>query len=403
MPVHYDVAVVGGGTAGAVAAREAARAGARTVLIDAHQQAAQPSVCAGLVSPRTLGELEVSDDVVLRRIRGVFVRGPDETTLHLRSADVKAVVIDRLRVREELFNAAADVGVELLAPARCVSAEPGRLQLQVDGHHVELAARVLIGADGVPSTIARSFGLAPPAQLLPAQQVTMVSRLRAEDEVEVFVGRAVAPGFFAWSVPAEPGCVRIGVACEPPADPRALMEHLLRDIGHGDVLSSASGVIPLEPPPETVSDGVLLVGDAAGQVKPISGGGIYTGARCARIGGRIAGWAALAGRTTEDVLGEYARRWQCEIGEEIAVGLRVHRLRGDLRDEQLAILLRIIDDPSLLDIVAREADIDAPSQLLGAFLARRELWPRLLPLAGILGGSMGLADLAARLARPWHL
>jgi geranylgeranyl reductase family protein len=406
---RYDVAVVGAGTSGAVAAREAAKTGARTVLLDQHPPSQGRTVCAGLVSPRTLEILGVGSDVVLRSIRGATVHGPEGVDLHLRSDDVKGVVVDRSAVREQLLAAVEAAGADLRAPAHVTSAARGRLQVEGSDGPYAIEAAVIVGAEGPRSVTAHGFGLPAPDPILPSIQVTVPAVPARDDEVEIFLGTAVAPGFFAWAVPAEPDRIRVGLACLPSASPTALLTHLLEarfpDLAPQEH-EPAVALLPLGPTASTTADGALLVGDAAGQVKPLSGGGICTGARCASLGGRLAGWAALAGTTQRDSLEIYDRRWRQEIGHEMSFGQEIHRMRCALTDEQLAAAMRAADHRALLDLVADKADIDRPSTLLDAFLGRQDLWPRLLGIATAVGNWPRLTDLlreAVRLVRPRNL
>ncbi|UCF09683.1 MAG: NAD(P)/FAD-dependent oxidoreductase [Candidatus Bipolaricaulota bacterium] len=408
-PPRYDVAVIGGGTAGAVAAREAARSGARTVLIDVHPPEHGRPVCAGLVSPGTPQLLEIPASVVRGVIRGAVIHGPAATRLHLRGDEPKAVVIDRAAARAALLSLACAEGAELLAPARATAVMPGVVKMELPEGTAEIEAAVVIGADGPASTVARCLGLSPPDPVLSSLQVTIPVEERVDDEVRLFVGRDVAPGFFAWTAPAEEGRLRVGLACVSPHRPEPFLRRLLEERypeAGSDDLALESAPIPLGPPPETVADGGLLVGDAAGQVKPLSGGGISTGARCAKLAGRLAAWAALARRTTRGDLAVYEGQWRREIGAEIAFGKEIHRMRCALTDDQLAAALRAADEPSLLALVAEKADIDRPSRLLEAFVGRQELWPRLLGIVTAVGGWQSLSALlreAVRLVRPRNL
>jgi flavin-dependent dehydrogenase len=106
------------------------------------------------------------------------------------------------------------------------------------------------------------------------------------DFVEVFFGRRWAANFFAWSVPAAEGTARVGVATDQIREAKACFERLRTEYHQsGKILSYQSGMIPIGPAERTVTDGVLIVGDAAGQAKPTSGGGIYTGMLCGKIAG----------------------------------------------------------------------------------------------------------------------
>lgn len=139
---------------------------------------------------------------------------------------------------------------------------------------------------------------------------------------------------------------------------------------------------------------MLLVGDAAGQVKPTSGGGIYTGGMCARIAGKIAGCAALAGQTTRQTLAEYERCWRSEIGGELRFGLAAHRVLAALSDSEIDAVLAAVDDPSIIQVIAEEGDIDHPSRLFRSFFSRQSLWPRILTLIPALGGWKRVEELA---------
>jgi len=397
----YDVVVVGGGTAGAVAARAAAAVGAHTLLLDEGTPPSGKAACAGLVSRRALDVLEASSDVVLRPIRGVTVHAPHGASLHVRAEETRALVVDRGALEQELLAAAVAAGVELLTPARVRGYVNGRVSFERAGETAHVATRMVIGADGAPSAVARWLRLDAAQQLLPAAQALVETEEKGDrqDEVVVFLGRQTAPGFFAWCVPAEPGVQRVGLACLPSVHPRPLLDRLLAERFRGRVLRRVDGRIPVGPPATAVTEGGLLVGDAAAQVKPFSGGGICLGAQCARVAGQVAGWAALAGDVSANALGAYERRWREEVGHEISFGWDIHRLRIELSDEQLAAAVRAAADPELLEVVAREGDIDRLGRLVDALVARRDLWPRLLGVASALGHWGKLVDLAQRAAR----
>jgi len=390
----YDVAVVGGGPIGAVAARSAAAAGARVLLIEQGECTGESARCTGLVSSHTLELLEVSAASVLREIRGGLLHAPGGRTIELRADGVKAVVLDRGRLNRELIESAIDAGVEVRTQTRAVGADAGWVRIKHLGKEETVETRVIIGADGPRSPIASWLSLPGPSQFLLASQAVVARKPRFADGVEVFFGRDVAPDFFAWAVPAEEGRLRVGLAATRGTDTDSLLSRLLAQRFSGEIVARIGGVIPIGTASTTVGDGVLLVGDAAGQVKPTSGGGIYTGGVCARIAGQIAGCAALAGQTTRQTLAEYERRWQNEIGGELRFGLAAHRVLAALSDSEIDAVLATIDNPSILQLIAEEGDIDHPSRLLRSFFCRQQLWPGILTLIPALGGWKRLEALA---------
>jgi len=390
----YDVVVVGGGPIGALAARCAAEVGARVLLVEQGDGSGDPARCTGLVSPGTMAVLGVSMESVLREIRGGILHAPGGRKIALQADTVKAVVLDRRRLNQELVELAAAVGVKIRLNTRAIAAGTGWVRFKSREKKVEqVNAGVVIGADGPRSNIALWFSLPAPKLFLAASQAVVVQEPYSPDRVEIFFGKDVAPGFFAWAVPAEEKHLRVGLAASPGANTDALLTRLLAQRFPGEIIARIGGLIPIDPCLTTAGEGVLLVGDAAGQVKPTSGGGIYTGGICARIAGEIAGYAALTGKTTKETLAEYERRWQRKIGGELRFGLAAHRVLAALTDPELDALFAAIDTPAVLRIIAQEGDIDYPSRLVRAFLSRQDLWPRFFTLIPALGGWERLEEL----------
>jgi flavin-dependent dehydrogenase len=128
------------------------------------------------------------------------------------------------------------------------------------------------------------------------------------------------------------------------------------------------GGIPVGSPEHTVSDGILLVGDAAGQAKPTSGGGIYTGAFAAKIAGKIAATAALEGNTSAGRLSEYELLWRKGLEKELEIGMKIHDYMGKLEDNHLNELVNSLNTPSILNTITEYGDMDHPSIILRKLL-----------------------------------
>lgn len=383
---RYDVIVIGGGPIGAVAAREAAKAGARTLLLEQRKEIKGPIACTGLVSPRTLATLGASSRSILREIRAVRAHSPRGRRLSLRSLEVKGVVIDRISLEEELLSSAGSAGVEVLLGTEGRVGEGGRVTLISRGGEERVGAGVVIGADGPKSRVAAGSGLSPAAAPLPAAQA-IVEGAPTEDMVEVYFGWDLAPGFFAWAVPAEPDRSRVGLAVPPGENPQRFLDRLLTDrFPSNRVLSRASGFIPSRPVDRSIDDRLILVGDAAGQVKPLTGGGLYFGGLCAAIAGRVAAGAALSGRTDRAGLTEYEVGWRAALGTEIRFGLAGREALLPLDDDGIDEIFARLDDPELLTFIAETADIDRPSRLISTLVHRPWLWERVLPIIGIMDG-----------------
>ena len=367
---RYDVVVVGGGPAGAVAARTAAAAGAKVLVLERSPN--RPPRCTGLVGPTLLDLLSVPPRLVLRSVRAVRIHTPGGRTAELRTDRAKGYVLDRAGLDRWLLEQAAEAGATVWSPASATGFSDGILRTTAG----TVGFDVLVGADGAESAIRSWAGLPRPAEVVLGVQAVVASTA-VEDAVEVHLGREIAPGGFAWVVPAEDGLLRVGILTPARRDGRALLARFLScRFPHAPVLSRESGLVPVGPPEKTVGGRVLLVGDAAGQVKPLTGGGLLFGA----VGARIAGQVAARG---PDNLAEYEARWRGELGPEIAFGLRARRAFLSLAGRDLDRIVAALDQPEVRRLVAEKGDIDRPSGLVRAVLAQPKAWPA---LARALGG-----------------
>jgi geranylgeranyl reductase family protein len=342
--------------------------------------------CTGLLSVRGFEAAGAPRDVIVREIRGVFAYGPDGQRLALEKSQTHAYVIERDRFDADLVEQAVRAGVEvrLKSPAVGLEHSPSvqTLHVKCNGHQVAIKARVVIGADGPRSVVARAAGLPAPQKTIIGVQATMDYEPEREDYVEVWLSHAIAPNFFAWAVPAAPGAARVGLGTDDPKRAKARFDRWVQaQFPRSEIISYSSGAIPIGPAAKTVTDGVLLVGDAAGQAKPTSGGGIYTGVRCAKIAGEVAARAALSGDASERALMEYERRWRALFEKELRFGMWLHQAFCQLDDEELSALFRAADEPRIVRVLSKYGDIDYPSRVAKALLKRPNLWRQLLQAA----------------------
>jgi flavin-dependent dehydrogenase len=107
----------------------------------------------------------------------------------------------------------------------------------------------------------------------------------------------------------------------------------------------------------------MLVGDAAGQVKPTSGGGIYIGLMCSKYCVETAMTALDSDDLSVKSLRRYQKRWQDELGKELKHGMRLHKVYMHLTDDQLEEGFYLLSEPGVLDIISNEGDIDYPSKV----------------------------------------
>ncbi|VVB69093.1 Digeranylgeranylglycerophospholipid reductase [uncultured archaeon] len=218
--------------------------------------------------------------------------------------------------------------------------------------------------------MARHAGIGPVLLFVCGAEVEGPFAVEDPEKVDVHLG--AAPGLFAWVIPCGEERARIGLCTRESGCDRLrafLQNDLIRERLLGSPASLTVGGLPLGPPAVTAAEGFLAVGDAAGQVKPTSGGGIYPGLVAAKIAGSVAAAAALEGDCSAKRLAEYDRRWRAALGREMKIGMKVNRLMSRMSGPELdEVICYLGKRARLLRAIEEHGDIDRPSRLMARML-----------------------------------
>jgi flavin-dependent dehydrogenase len=283
----------------------------------------------------------------------------------------RAWVVDRRLFDRALVKAATQEGASLRLLSRVTAirrdCERSTLVLS-DGSNI--SARIVISAEGVSAHIARRAGIAAPQTILSGAQVEAAFAVDDPQKVEVHLGQA--PGLFAWVIPLSESTARIGLCARDHGCKRLrtfLMSDIISKRIKGSPVAVNVGGLPLGPPAATAVDGLIAVGDAAGQVKPTSGGGVYPGLVAAKIAGGVAAAAAMEGDPSAERLSEYDRLWRQELEREIEIGMRANRMLAKMSPDELDELVGYLaKKPRLIKAIEEHGDIDRPSRLMAKML-----------------------------------
>jgi len=332
--------------------------------------------------------LSLPSHIIKNQIRGAVFHSPSGKVLHLERQSPVTWVLDRRALDEHLADRAQKAGAQMKFNTRATSAlatdhNGFRVQVSAGAKPQTYACQLIVDCEGASPTLNRFHHRADLRKSMwvnSAQaQVDHVKDL-SEDFVEVYLGSAYAPGFFAWIIPWRDGSAKVGLATRE-GNPRVLLERFMkkhpvasRKLKNAQQGDTSYHPIPLGGPiPKTYSSGMLIVGDSAQQVKPTTGGGIVFSLICGRIAGRIAHDASKAGNASESFLAAYERQWKREIGHDLTSMRRIRRMLFRIPDRKLEKIFSIARTFDVATILSKTDDID----MQGRALTKLGLDPRL--------------------------
>ncbi len=389
MHPDYDLVVVGGGPTGCAVARDVAGAGYKVLIAEEHARVGEPLQCSGLISARTLEISRVSPRVVRRALHGARVHAPGGQVLDLTGRKAYALAIDRVAFDQNLATQARDAGAELRTGARVDSLEhvPGGVRLSLAGQPV--LSRLVAGADGHNSLVARWLGLSALPEKVPMFAAEAELPGYDDNAVDLFIGRTVAPGWFGWVIPTGNGTARVGAGSLPGKAgprPRQLFERLQEmhpGIFRGlKIIRTTGGVAPIGLRSKTYGERALLVGDAACHVKPISGGGLYFGLKGAAMCAETLVTSLKADDYSEAFLSSYQRAWESTIGLEIRCGLQHRDVFLRMDDRGMNSIISFFNNPYWRRLILKHGDLDHHSVIAGR-LALAPPWAQQFMYGGL--------------------
>jgi digeranylgeranylglycerophospholipid reductase len=391
MKQHYDIGIIGAGPIGGYLAAELSKNNYSIALFEQHKEIGIPMNCAGLITPRVFDTFSIpKQNIIHNEIQGAHIHSPSGYTLSIGGDKTHAVSIDRTAFDRYLVEIATKRKTELYLGEKIVSIQSEKDSVElVTADGKKTTCSILIGADGPFSKVRDLYGFPQPREYLRGIGAIVENMSLNPSFVEIFVGNRIAPGFFAWMIPInrDGTKARIGlcISREHKKSPQYYFQNMFKEFPTASFLKSAQiiektgGIIPLGPLSQTVKDNILLVGDAAAQVKPTSGGGIYMGLVSANHCVAIINESKRKEGFSTDVLHGYHQAWRKDIGKELYMGMQFRRIYGKLTDGDFDKYIQKFNTPSIIKIITERGDIDYPSALLRPLLKKIPTLIRLLP------------------------
>ena len=351
---RYDVVIVGAGPAGSVTAKTTAERGLDVLLIERNPEIGVPVKCAEGVSKEIEQFVSIDKKCICAEVNGANIYGPDGTKVTLSGEKMEEVgyVLERRLFDKALAIEAANAGAEVRVKTEAYSV----IKADADGYargvcvrgmggDTRVYANVVVAADGVQSKIGRWAGIDTrlrPSDICVCAEFLMCDIEFETDYSEFFVGSEIAPQGYAWIFPkgGDRANVGLGIGGDASGESHRAIGYLkafVRDkFPDGETVAEMCGAVPLSGPiAESVADGLILVGDAARHVNPLTGGGILYAIWAGQIAGDVIAKASQENNFSKDRLMEYDNRWRNAFEKRLMTGLKAKEFLSKLSDNDL--------------------------------------------------------------------
>jgi digeranylgeranylglycerophospholipid reductase len=370
MSLKCDLVVIGAGPGGSMAAKTAAEAGLDVIMLEKRQEIGDPVRCAEGVGKRVLSQMvKPEPEWIAAEVKGARIYAPDGTSIVMsedKGGNEVGYVLERKVFDRGLAMDAARAGAKVMVKTRALGllkkdGVPCGVSALRIGEPLQIEAPLIIGADGVESKVGRWAGIDTALSLKDIETCAqfLVSDPSIDDQYcEFFLGNEIAPAGYVWSFPkgdklANVGLGILGSKAKPGDAIRLLQQFMKSYFPNGKVVEMVVGGDPCSGPIESATaDGVMLVGDAARQTDPLTGGGILNAMEAGIIASEVATKALAAGNVSRAGLKEYEDRWRATIGKHISRSFEYKEFFVKLTDKDLNQLIGSLksEDISKMDL-----------------------------------------------------
>ena len=352
--MNYDVVVVGGGPAGSTVARYAAAANAKVIILDRRQSIGVPVLCAEGVS-KNIDQYNLVEGKkwMAASMDGARIYSPDDTVVHFAAELAGAetgYVLHREIFDKELAKSAVRYGAKIQLNTNVIGLlkKNGKI-IGVKATHFddefEIKADIIVGADGVESKVGKWAGLVTtlkPHDLETCIQYTLSNIDVEEGYCNFYLGKKRAPGGYVWVFPKGKDIANVGIgllaSLNKPGMPLKLLDNFIEnrpELKKGEPLRFIAGAVPVAKPIESVQDNVVLVGDAARQVDPITGGGIMASIEAGKIAGETIGKAVQNQQFDKKTLSTYEKKLESTLYKKLIRNYTVKEILLSFDDKTL--------------------------------------------------------------------
>ena len=358
MSLMTNIIIVGAGPIGSFTAIKLASSGYNITVLEKKSSPDINVCCTGIISRECYNLLkpDLIDNLVFREANAATFFSPSEQYIKLARDINTTYIIDRPLLNSKLAEKAQNKGVNYIYSANVVDLHPRKNDIEVvvyiKGIFTTLLADLVILASGLNRKLCNQLGLGTINCYTIGTQTKVV--LNNIKDVEIYVNHTLAPGGFAWLVPTNDNYGLAGLITK--SNPRRSLSSLLYYLKEKNKIDINDakvnyGLIPLQPLPKTYTNRVLVIGGAAGQVKPITGGGIYYGILCADMAINTIIEAVNKNDFSQSFLSSYQKNWHRLLYREIIVGFWAQQIWSKFTNHHIDYLINIFNKRAIQTMV----------------------------------------------------
>ena len=375
---------MGAGPAGSYVAYELASLGHDVAVFEEKSASGLNACCTGIISTECFHSLGLGTDVMLTELNSAKFFSPSGRCLKLQTEKIQAYVVDRPLLDETLVSKAQSKGAQYFCSSHVSDVISAGDSMQVEilcsGTREIFSGRVVVLANGFRPRLPQKLGMGKIRNFLVGAQ----AEVEAGDveEFEVHFGQKIAPGAFAWVVPTSTNKVYVGLLAT--AQARLYLQEFLNSLfRQGRITRRESEIrqkaVPVGTLARSYGDRVLAIGDAAGQVKPTTGGGIYFGHVGAKIAAQVLDEALTRDNLTAGQLSRYQKLWKEKMGKELSRGHWARWAYAKLSDRQIDGIFDMFDSDGVAEALLNSGNFsfDWHSKLILAVLRQSPAYPLL--------------------------
>jgi digeranylgeranylglycerophospholipid reductase len=331
--MDFDFIIVGAGPIGSYLAKSLVEEGCSVGIFERKNEVGEGVICSGIIGKDAYDKFNLPEKAIIRRISSLKVFSPSLIGLEYSKEEPFAYIADRRVFDKELFREALEGGAEGFLESKVFDIEREKEKILVkysqNSHELQKSARCIIIASGTSFTLHKKIGFSAPEKILWGNRVE-ASGGNGERSVEVYILNKPDLSSFGWIIPLN-GHTRIG-ALSAKSSQESLQNLIYKSNGRFKVNMDKIEKAPIAcgNSEKIIGERVIAVGEAAGQVKTTTGGGIHYGLIGASIAKEILVKAAKANDFSAKTLGEYECVWKSKMGDEIKNGIMVRDLASKI-------------------------------------------------------------------------